>query len=300
MSEASESKPEQESAVVSSEKVGDILRKERVTRRITVETVAKDLKLNAGYIKAIESNKYEDLPPNPYIRVYVRSLAKYLMLNPDEILKKFYDESGLLVAEGPSDRSGKLEVNVKEPEKAQIPWHIVAPIFIVLVILLIIAGRFSHPATTTTGSVSDTLAAPVAAAAAPAIATPVDSGVAPEIIPDEEQVLAPKGEEEPIDTDTAMNIVFTVKVLRDSVWVQAFTDGVSWRNYLKPNTPRTFRARDSINIHIGNNAIVSYTLNGAAITMKNRGVAIFKIDKKGAITEWKLPRWNAVFKGRLD
>ena len=36
------------------DKVGDMLRKERLTRRITVETIAKDLKLNVNYIKALE------------------------------------------------------------------------------------------------------------------------------------------------------------------------------------------------------------------------------------------------------
>ncbi len=36
------------------DRVGDIIRKERITRRITVETIAKDLKLNVKYIKSLK------------------------------------------------------------------------------------------------------------------------------------------------------------------------------------------------------------------------------------------------------
>ena len=72
---------------ISRDRVGDILRKERITRRITVETIAKDLKLNVKYIKALEASEYEALPADPYVRVYLRSLAKYLSLDSEEILK---------------------------------------------------------------------------------------------------------------------------------------------------------------------------------------------------------------------
>ncbi len=79
----------------SKDRVGDIIRKERITRRITVETIAKDLKLNVKYIKSLEASEYEALPADPYIRVYFRSLAKYLSLDSEEILKKFYEERGM-------------------------------------------------------------------------------------------------------------------------------------------------------------------------------------------------------------
>ena len=69
-----------------SDRVGDILRKERITRRIALETIAKDLKLNVRYVRSLESNDYNDRPADPYIRVYLRSLAKYLLLDSEAIL----------------------------------------------------------------------------------------------------------------------------------------------------------------------------------------------------------------------
>ena len=74
------------------EKVGDILRKERITRRIALETIAKDLKLNVKYIGA-GVDEHHDLPPDPYIRVYLRTLAKYLMLDPEDYSQEILQDA---------------------------------------------------------------------------------------------------------------------------------------------------------------------------------------------------------------
>jgi cytoskeletal protein RodZ len=116
--------------------VGDILRKERLTRRITVETIAKDLKLNAGYIKALEASDYESLPADPYVRVYIKSLTKYLSLDTDAIMKEFYKERGLIA----EDKEGlnKIDVSVKKQEKN--------PAIVVAAALVVILAVFAFVA----------------------------------------------------------------------------------------------------------------------------------------------------------
>jgi cytoskeletal protein RodZ len=109
--------------------VGDILKRERLTRRITVETIAKDLKLNVGYIKALEASDYNALPVDPYVRVYIKSLAKYLSLNADNIMKQFYKERGL-ISEDEKSPSKKIDVSVSKQEKN--PTIVVAAILIVV------------------------------------------------------------------------------------------------------------------------------------------------------------------------
>jgi len=146
------------------DKVGDILRKERLTRRITVETIAKDLKLNAGYIKALEASDYDSLPADPYVRVYIKSLTKYLSLDTDAIMKEFYKERGLIV----DDRGGanKIDVSVKRQEKS--PAVVVAAaLIVILAVFAFIANQkgwiSTEPTATTTNVVekvdSDTLRA---------------------------------------------------------------------------------------------------------------------------------------------
>jgi cytoskeleton protein RodZ len=116
-------------------KVGDILMKARLTRRIMVETIAKDLKLNVGYIKALEASDYDSLPPDPYVRVYIRSLTKYLSLDADSILTAFYRERGLITDEPAQNQSGKIDVSVQRQDKNQTT----IAVAIVIVVLMVFA-----------------------------------------------------------------------------------------------------------------------------------------------------------------
>ncbi|MCL2219166.1 MAG: helix-turn-helix domain-containing protein [Chitinispirillia bacterium] len=119
-------------------KVGDLLRKERLTRRITIDTIAKDLKLNAGYIKALEASDYNSLPADPYVRVYIKSLTKYLSLDSDTIMEEFYKERGLIT----EDKLGanKIDVSVKKQEKN--PAVIVAAsLIVVLAVFAFVANQ---------------------------------------------------------------------------------------------------------------------------------------------------------------
>ena len=80
-------------------RVGDILKQEREKRRISVDAVARTLKLNAKYIEALEANRYDQLPGDTYIRVYLRSLSRFLSLDSEEIFQRFFQERGLTGAD---------------------------------------------------------------------------------------------------------------------------------------------------------------------------------------------------------
>jgi len=113
------------------DRVGDILRKERITRRITVETIAKDLKLNVNYIKALESSEYESLPAEPYIRVYLKSLTKYLSLDSESVLLQFHKERGI---GGGSEyrKDNKIEISMRKQEEKKSPTLAVTAVLIIL------------------------------------------------------------------------------------------------------------------------------------------------------------------------
>ena len=121
------------------DKVGDILRKERLTRRIAVETIARDLKLNVAYIKALEASEYESLPADPYVRVYIKSLTKYLSLDSDAIMKEFYRERGLIADEA-DPAATKIDVSVQIHEKNHTP-IVIAALVVVLAVFAFIANQ---------------------------------------------------------------------------------------------------------------------------------------------------------------
>lgn len=281
-------------ADLSRDRVGDILRKERITRRITVETIAKDLKLNVKYIKALEASEYEALPADPYVRVYLRSLAKYLSLDSEEILKKFYMERGMSIEK---ETSSKISVSMKEKEETKSPMLITVLILIALLagfsFLANKKGWISSTEETITGS--DTIPQITQDSLADTLADD-DSLFSEAPLPqiDSSSALL-------VDSlvDTTGLLSLQLDVISDSAWVQVFSDGTSWKNIISKNQSRIFTAKDSFNVHVGNNSTVKYSFKGKPITVRGTGIVAFKLDKTGKPIIWTLSKWNSVFKERL-
>jgi cytoskeletal protein RodZ len=284
------------------DKVGDIIRKERVTRRITVETIAKDLKLNAKYIKALESNEYDSLPADPYVRVYLRSLAKYLSLNPEEILKKFYDERGLGSELYKRESAAKIKVSMKEKEESRSPLLITALILIAILIGFSFFASKKGWINTSSGKI---LTVPNKVVPAPVKNDSITDDSLFSGAPVQVADSAEMKEAEAVDTapvtvaDTNQQLRLKLEVTGDSVWIQVFSDGKSWKNVVYKNQSRDFTALDSFNIHVGNNSLVKYGLNGKQLKINGVGVVAFKCDKSLKPSVWTLSRWNSIFKDRL-
>jgi cytoskeletal protein RodZ len=103
-------------------RIGEILKQERERRQISIEDVARKLRLNAKYIEALEADKYDQLPGDTYIRVYLRSLSSYFSLNAEEILGRFFDERGVTGADTlRKDSSTKINLAAQQEEKPNTP-----------------------------------------------------------------------------------------------------------------------------------------------------------------------------------
>lgn len=74
--------------------LGDELRGERATLGKTLLDIQRDLRIKAAYIAAIEDARPEVFPNPGFVSGYVRSYARYLGLNPDEVFQRFCAESG--------------------------------------------------------------------------------------------------------------------------------------------------------------------------------------------------------------
>lgn len=292
------------------ELVGDTIRKERITRRITVETIAKDLKLNVKYIKALESNEYSGLPADPYVRVYLKSLAKYLSLDSEAILKKFYEERGMSGEKTHKEPSAKITISVKQKEESH------APMFILAIVLIAALALFSFIAKKKGWLVTPPAPTPPAvlvSADKEFAETASDSALADSLVPAIPPQPSESTEVQPgtaaaspssvtipaASTDTTQRLTMKLSVLADSVWVQVYSDGVSWKNVVTKHQSRDFTARDSFNVHVGNIAGVKFICNGKPVALASKGVTAFKIDKTGKAVKWTLLKWNAVFAGRL-
>ena len=71
------------------ESPGKFLKKERETRNISLEEISKSTKVKEHYLKAIEEDRYELLPAIPYVKGFLNVYARYLTLNPKDILLQY-------------------------------------------------------------------------------------------------------------------------------------------------------------------------------------------------------------------
>lgn len=76
------------------ESVGSALRKARERRGLTLPQVSRDLCLKEDVLRALESRQYSALPKVPYCFGFVRTYARHLGLEPEEMVRRFKGEIG--------------------------------------------------------------------------------------------------------------------------------------------------------------------------------------------------------------
>lgn len=76
------------------ESVGTALRKAREKRGLSLPQVSRDLCLKEDVLRALESRQYSALPKVPYCFGFVRTYARHLGLEPEEMVRRFKGEIG--------------------------------------------------------------------------------------------------------------------------------------------------------------------------------------------------------------
>jgi cytoskeleton protein RodZ len=86
--------PANEPKPISERSAGKVLAEARKSQSKTIEDVSASLNLSAGQVRAIELDQSEGLPEETYIRGYIRSYAKLLGINPDDVLQVYAQNNG--------------------------------------------------------------------------------------------------------------------------------------------------------------------------------------------------------------
>ena len=66
--------------------VGRLFQKEREEKNVSLETVSRETRISLAFLRAIEEDAYQLIPADTYVRGFIRSYAKLLHMNADEIL----------------------------------------------------------------------------------------------------------------------------------------------------------------------------------------------------------------------
>ncbi len=73
--------------------LGARLENARKKKRLELEEISQTLRINVHYLEALEKSQYYVFPARSYAIGFLRSYAKYLKLNPDEIVELYYKET---------------------------------------------------------------------------------------------------------------------------------------------------------------------------------------------------------------
>lgn len=95
------------------EPLGRYLKRERELRKISLREVSKNTKVKEHLLKAIEEDQYASLPSPTYVKGFLLSYAKYIGLDPNDVLLRF--ESSL---------KGKPVTRPEAPPEKKILWNI--------------------------------------------------------------------------------------------------------------------------------------------------------------------------------
>jgi hypothetical protein len=75
-------------------RLGDEMRGERASLGKSLLDVQRDLRIKAAHIDALENADPDALPYRGFVSAYLRSYARYLGMDEDEVMRRFCEESG--------------------------------------------------------------------------------------------------------------------------------------------------------------------------------------------------------------
>ena len=124
------------------ESPGKFLRKERETRNISLVEISDFTKIKERHLKAIEEDRYELLPPTLYVKGFLKVYARYLGLDPKDILLQYENYLKSLIPPEPIE----LPQQALPQKKSVRPWFLFSLIFAaILFTILFISYPARHP-----------------------------------------------------------------------------------------------------------------------------------------------------------
>ena len=71
------------------ESVGQLLRRHRSEKRMSVEEISRATRVPSASIERIEADRFEELPGEVFVRGFLRSYARAVEISPDEVLARY-------------------------------------------------------------------------------------------------------------------------------------------------------------------------------------------------------------------
>lgn len=227
--------------------VGDSLRRARIAQGMSLADIEAALHVRLHYLQALETDDFAALPPTVYTRALIRDYARYIGLEPSELLER-------ALPMRPQDRN-PIRPAIQPLDKPPIiSWK---PVFIVAGVILCV-GLFVYLYSQLT-SFADSM--DTAQARTQTLPTPLSRSIAALLTPLPTQPAGPTPTPEP--SPTPISGLLVEARVTDRSWVQVWSDGRPvLAQTLATGTSRSFSADQSLRMRVGNAGGVDITVNG--------------------------------------
>ena len=74
---------------MNTESIGELLKRSRETRRMSLSEVSRVTRIPLATLESIESDRYDELPGEVFVRGFLKSYAKAVGVVPDEVLARY-------------------------------------------------------------------------------------------------------------------------------------------------------------------------------------------------------------------
>ena len=115
------------------EPLGEYLKQAREKKRLSLEQIASQTRIQEHHLQALESEDFANLPAKVFAKGFVRSYAKALGLDEEEALQCFLETSGTFYDQSqPEESQTHVQVKLESAPRQSINWNLVVGALVVI------------------------------------------------------------------------------------------------------------------------------------------------------------------------
>ena len=272
------------------EPLGEYLKHAREKKRLSLEQIASQTRIQEHHLQALESEDFANLPAKVFAKGFVRSYAKALGLDEEEALQCFLVTSGTFYDRNePEQSQPHVQVKLESAPRQSINWNLVVAALVVIAAIAVWYGlpkqqetpiALSEPEISSPVETTQEPLAPLPesqeslAPAAPVDSTPTppSSPISVPALPAPKPIISPPVEPIPPTSPTPPAVEITANEphtleieATQLTWVVVKSDKQTPNEaLLQPGQRKTWKANEQFLITLGNAAGVVIRLNGVS------------------------------------
>ncbi|HTU69295.1 MAG TPA: RodZ domain-containing protein [Candidatus Baltobacteraceae bacterium] len=250
--------------------LGERFRAAREARGLTLSDVAEHIRIRSVYLAAIEDESWSAIGAPVYIRGFLRTYARFLGLDSEEVVAEFNSQESAPAAPVPAAPGSPPKTTYladEEPAARYLsPLIWIASIIAVVLIAVVVYNEATLRARQTASALPSNTAAELAASPAQA-ATPPALSASPGSLPGGSPSTLPSASPSASPTGTAAPDALATLELRLSApsWLRVTVDGnVSMEGTFPAGTVRQFHGKIA-SLRIGNAGGVEVIVDGKSL-----------------------------------